>query len=208
MVRLVSIRSVIIKLMTTFYICRHGQTENNQRRRLMGWIDTPLTESGIKNAKSSAAKLHGIHINKIVSSDLGRSFISAYIIARELGYDDEILLLAGLREHNYGDWANLTYDDPKLEALTDRTFIPPNGESLIAMQTRVIACIQDISIKFPGQSVLVVAHDGTINAIRAFFLKDDIDSSDDLDNAHDFVGKFIIENGKITSFEEIDGKQI
>lgn len=95
--------------MTTFYICRHGETENNKRKRLMGWTDTPLTEEGKLNAKSSASKLKAIHIDQIVSGDLGRAFATAYIISRQLGYSSDIEMSAGLREMNYGDLANQPY---------------------------------------------------------------------------------------------------
>ncbi len=42
--------------MTMFYICRHGETENNKNRLLSGWIDTPLTEEGVQNALSANVK--------------------------------------------------------------------------------------------------------------------------------------------------------
>lgn len=93
--------------MTSFYICRHGQSENNKHGRLSGWIDTPLTEEGVRNAASSAAKLNGTKIDKIVSSDLGRAFVTAYIISRKLNYSNEIELNKGLREINYGELGNM-----------------------------------------------------------------------------------------------------
>ena len=100
--------------MTTFYICRHGQTENNKNKRLSGWIDTPLTADGIKNAATSAEKLRSIKFDKIISSDLGRAFITAYLISRKLGYTSTIELSKELREVNYGDLANLPYSEAGL----------------------------------------------------------------------------------------------
>src|SRR6266545_7227401 len=98
--------------MTTFYICRHGETENNKKKRLSGWIDTPLTEEGIKNASSSADKLRSIAFDKIISSDLGRAFVTAYLISRSLGYTSAIELHKDLREVNYGELANKFYSGP------------------------------------------------------------------------------------------------
>src|SRR4051812_48009737 len=112
--------------MTTFYICRHGQTENNKNRRLSGWIDTPLTNEGVANAQASAAKLRVIHLDTIISSDLGRAFTTAYIIARELGFAGEIERTAGLREVNYGELANHSYDDyPEMTAAENADYTPP-----------------------------------------------------------------------------------
>jgi broad specificity phosphatase PhoE len=55
----------------TFYIVRHGETENNRARRLSGWIDTPLTDTGLKPTKKVIAKLANVLIDEMYSSDVG-----------------------------------------------------------------------------------------------------------------------------------------
>jgi len=189
--------------MTVFYICRHGETENNKAKRFSGWIDTPLTEVGIKDADSSANKLRSVNLDKIVSSDMGRAFTTAYIISRKLDYSGEIERLAGLREVNYGDYANQPHDIyPQLTPIENAEFVSPNGESLVQMQARVLACLDDLAVKYEGKTVIVVAHDGNINAIRASFTKENIGVADGIHNAHDFVARFEYQNGKITAFTE------
>ena len=91
--------------MTTFYIVRHGQSELNTQHRLQGHIDSPLTEKGVKDAALVAKKLKKMQFDKIYSSDLGRAFRTAYLIAKDLGFSDEIETNSGLREINYGDFA-------------------------------------------------------------------------------------------------------
>lgn len=190
--------------MTTFLICRHGQTENNKRDRFSGWIDTPLTEQGVHDAQSSAEKLKGTKLSRIVSSDLGRAFTTAYIITRQLGLSIEIERMSGLREANYGDFANLPYSVyPELSPEENAVFVSPNGESLTQMQERVLACVYDLAAQSPEASILLAAHDGTINAIRASYLKQHMGIADLVHNAHNFVGTFTIENGVITSFAEV-----
>ncbi len=190
--------------MTTFYICRHGETENNKNGRFSGWIDTSLTDEGVKNATSSAAKLQGISFDKIISSDLGRTFITAYLIARKLGYSSEIERLKDLREVNYGDIANMPYSSyPELSPEENANYAPPNGESLAQMQKRVMACINGISSSNPDKTILLVAHDGTINAVNASFTDQSIGIVDATHNAHDSVAEFTVDNGSITSFTEI-----
>jgi broad specificity phosphatase PhoE len=191
--------------MTIFYICRHGQTENNKNGRLSGWIDTPLTAEGARDAASSAAKLGGARLDKIVSSDMGRAFITAYLIARSLGYSSEIERRKGLRDVNYGDLANMPIAAyPELSAPENTNYVPGAGESLAQMQQRVMTCVQDISSDNPGKTILLVCHDGTINAVRASFARLDIGVVDSTsENAHDFVAKFVYDNGRVVSFDEI-----
>lgn len=187
--------------MTTFYICRHGESENNKRRRLMGWLDTPLTDEGVQNAASSAAKLKGIKFDKIVSSDLGRAFTTAYLISRELGYTDEIKRSRELREVNYGDLANMPYAAyPEKSQAENTNFAPPNGESLAQMQQKVLAYAHKLSADNADKTILLVGHHGTINAVHASFTGEDMGTADANEKTHDFVAKFTVANGSITSF--------
>lgn len=170
----------------------------------MGWIDSPLTAEGKTNAKSSAAKLKDLPIDLIVSSDLGRAFITAYLIARQLGYDSEIEVFSDLREMNYGDLANQPYHNyPELSPEENTFFTPPNGESLDQMQKRVLECINKIGANNEGKTTLIVAHDGTINAIMAHYNKRSLGLEDDHHNAHDFVAKFEWDQGQIKSLVEL-----
>jgi broad specificity phosphatase PhoE len=190
--------------MTTFYICRHGQTENNKAGKLMGWIDTSLTDEGVQNAVSSAAKLNGIKFDKIVSSDLGRAFATAYLISRKIGYTDEIERSRELREVNYGDLANQPYSAyPEKSAAENTNFAPPNGESLAQMQQRVLAFVYKLSTDNPDKTILLVGHHGTINAIHASFTGEDMGTADANEKAHDFAAQFTVNNGSITSFTEL-----
>jgi broad specificity phosphatase PhoE len=190
--------------MTEFYISRHGQTEFNQQKRLQGWIDTPLTAEGVQNAKSAAAKLRGLQIDSIISSDLGRAFVTAYLVVRELGIDIEIERSSELREVNYGDLAGKPYSAyPNLTPQENATFVSPNGESLVQMQQRVLGYIQQLTTHNPNGTILLVAHDGTINAIRANFSGESMGTADLTRNAHDFVAKFTHDGSKVTSFNEL-----
>lgn len=170
----------------------------------MGWMDSPLTDEGKLNAKASAATLKNIPIDQIVSSDLGRAFTTAYIISRQLGYTAEIAMDTGLREVNYGDMANLPYDAfPDLSPDEKLNFIPPNGESLSQMQQRVLNCVALLSAKYEGKTVLLVTHDGVINALRASYTGNSLAEEDNTHNPHDFVGRFEWADGKIQSYEVV-----
>jgi broad specificity phosphatase PhoE len=190
--------------MITFYISRHGVTENNKAQRFSGWIDSPLTEEGVQNALLTASKLSSIHFDRVVSSDMGRAFICAYIITRKLGIDLEIERNSGLREMNYGDFADRPYSEyPNMTLKENTVFIPPNGESLVQMQQRILAAVKKLAETSDSKTVLLVAHDGTINSIRASFTGEDMGTADTVHNPHDFVGKFEYENGKVVSFAKV-----
>jgi broad specificity phosphatase PhoE len=193
--------------MNTFYIVRHGETENNRIKRLSGWIDTPLTEKGLEPTQAVIAKLSGIHIDEMYSSDMGRAFITAYVLARGLGFTKEIHRLPGLREVNYGDAANLpsakAYElYPKLDR--DTHYTPTNGESLDHMQKRVFQTIDDLNEQHEDANIVLVCHSGVMAALKASHIGQDF-GEHNISEAypHDFVGKFAFAEGAVTSFEEV-----
>jgi probable phosphoglycerate mutase len=192
--------------MTTFYICRHGQTENNKAERLSGWIDTPLTDEGIQNALTAASKVVGVRFDRIISSDLGRAFITAYIIVRKNGLELQIERARGLREINYGELANAPFSKyPPLSPEENTAFVCPGGESLARMQERVLAYLTELAAANAGKTILLVGHDGTINAVRSKFTGEPIGITDLTHNAHDFIGMFTFDDGEVLAFQEVTG---
>lgn len=193
--------------MNTFYIVRHGETENNIAGRLSGWVDSPLTERGLEPTAKANEKLVSLKFDAIYSSDFGRAFMTAYEIARGLNLTHEIKRMAGLREVNYGDAGNMFRDEayklyPRLDR--DTTYLPPHGESLECMQRRVLQTIAGIDARHTDETILIVVHSGTIAAIRASFLNVDF-GEHNISEAypHDYVGTFTMQNGKIASFNQI-----
>jgi broad specificity phosphatase PhoE len=192
--------------MNTFYIVRHGETENNRARRLSGWIDTPLTENGLEPTQKVITKLKKVQIDEMYSSDVGRAFITAYELTRGLNYTNEIKRLAGLREVNYGDAANMfSAEAYKLYPLLDRDthYAPPNGESLDHMQKRVFATIDQLNKTHTNANIVLVCHSGVMAALHASHIGQDF-GEHNISEAypHDYVGVFTFENGAVTSFNE------
>lgn len=193
--------------MSIFYICRHGQTEYNAELKIQGWFDTPLTDEGVENAHRAAEKMKNLGIDSIYSSDLGRAFITAYIISRDLGYQKEISFSKDLREVEYGDLSGL----PESQVLdiynhlnNADAYIPPHGESLEHMQARVLVYINRLSIEDPKKIRLLVTHDCVINAIYSSFSNLDFgDYNNDHSNPHGFVAKIEVDDNKIKTFEEV-----
>ena len=68
------------------YIIRHGKTYWNNEKKIQGWADIELTESGRRVAYDSAEGMKDIHFDAIYSSPLKRAYETACILkgSREL----------------------------------------------------------------------------------------------------------------------------
>jgi len=193
--------------MNTFYIVRHGETENNRAKRLSGWIDTPLTDTGLQPTQQVIKKLAKIRIDEMYSSDVGRAFITAYVLARGLNFTQEIRRLSGLREVNYGDAANMFSAEayklyPKLDR--DTHYTPPHGESLDHMQRRVFKTLNELNDTHTDANIVLVCHSGVMAAIRASHIGQDF-GEHNISEAypHDYVGVFTLADGEVASFKEV-----
>lgn len=189
-----------------FYLVRHGETINNREHRFSGWVDSPLTPEGLEPAQRVINKIKHLEISDIFSSDIGRAFITAYVVSRGIGFYSEIKRLPGLREVNYGDAGNM----PVKEAFSkypgidrDIAFVPPNGESLFQMQSRVFATVSYIDSLYEGQNILLVSHSGVMSALHSMHLGSNFGEHNAVyEYPHDSVWKFVFKDGSIQSFEE------
>ena len=88
------------------YIVRHGQTSWNKELRWQGNKDVPLDVTGISQSSKLAEKLSLYPLNKMYSSPLKRTVMSAEIIKRKKNVD--IIYRDGLREIRLGQWEGCT----------------------------------------------------------------------------------------------------
>ncbi|MDC9604282.1 2,3-diphosphoglycerate-dependent phosphoglycerate mutase GpmB [Xenorhabdus griffiniae] len=150
--------------MLQVYLVRHGETEWNVARRIQGQSDSPLTETGRRQAHLVAQRVKSENITHVITSDLGRTRQTAEIIARACGCD--IILEPRLRELNMGVLENreLTSLTPKEESwrksLVDGT--PngriPEGESMDEVSTRMRAALENCLNLPAGSRPLLVSH--------------------------------------------------
>ena len=83
-------------------LLRHGQTTYNATNRMQGHLDSPLSETGLAQARSAAELVAKLGGSKIVASDLQRAANTAQIIADRLGLP--VSTDARLRETHLGEW--------------------------------------------------------------------------------------------------------
>ena len=132
-------------------LARHGETDDNQQPiRFQGFRDTPLNDTGRRQAHELAARVAGDGIRSLWSSDLSRAFETAEIVGERIGLEPRPD--ARLREANRGKWEGHLFieierEDPERFAAWMRagpSWRFPGGESLQDQLDRVNAALADI----------------------------------------------------------------
>lgn len=192
--------------MITLYLVRHGKTEYNIERRIQGHIDTPLTDEGYENAFRVAERLRGIKFDHIYSSDLGRAFITAHVIAEKLCLENRIVRERRLREKNYGEFnGKKIIELEKAHPGEDSLFCPPGGESFSDMQKRIVSFIEELEQKHKDKTALIVTHSGCIRAIASHFRITDVRKNAKMEVSNEYIGRIVIEKGILVSYEKLSG---
>lgn len=159
----------------TIFLTRHGETEWNLVHRVQGQSDSPLTPTGIDQAKDLATKLKRIKFSAIFSSDLLRAKRTAEIIA--LDKELQVKTAQALRERAFGPFEGKTRDefDQELKKLIDKRDrlsdkqkfsykLHPQVESDEEIVSRLITFLREIAVAFRHKNILVISHGGIIRA--------------------------------------------
>jgi broad specificity phosphatase PhoE len=136
----------ILKMpMNEIYLIRHGETEWNAQGRFQGKLDSPLTDTGARQAEAIGRRLAGLDLSveAFIVSPLGRTCQTAAIIAG-LAHLPAAQLDHRLAEVSLGSWDGLTHIDIDaqwpglLDGSTpfDWFFRSPDGESYDAVLQR------------------------------------------------------------------------
>lgn len=149
-------------------LARHGETDDNvEPFRFQGFADTPLNDTGRRQAAEMAERVAGDGIASLWASDLSRARETAEIVGARIGL--EPVLDARLREGARGRWEghlmrDIERSEPELYAAwrrPDPGFRFPGGESLPEQQRRVTESLAEIRAAGPLPA-LVVCHGGSI----------------------------------------------
>ena len=130
------------------YLMRHGETLFNKRRKIQGWCDSPLTKTGILQAKAAKKCLKAISFDHYYSS-----ISETYCDTR----------LKQLKERNFGDFEGESEDlNPKRwsEFNYDDLFPHYGGEYTHDVVERMSKCLLEIMENDDHQNVLAVSHGG------------------------------------------------
>ncbi|MBQ3337081.1 MAG: histidine phosphatase family protein [Selenomonadaceae bacterium] len=157
--------------MMRIFLIRHGETEWNRQNRLQGNSDTHLSPEGFHQAITLSEHAPFHHVDAIYSSDLTRALSTANILAER--FDLTVKVLPELRETDFGDWEGRFINDLFKESpkefgkfFTDpERCHPPNGETFLEAQARVMIGIREIIANHDNQNVVVVSHGAAIRLI-------------------------------------------
>lgn len=155
---------------TTLIFVRHGQTVWNSQGRWQGWLDSPLSEQGVEQARRAADELRDTHIDAVYCSDAGRAMHTAKIIAASHGLKPVPDTL--LRERFYGGHEGLTareieekHPGSRFSAArgdTRETYRPPGGETMAEVRERLKRFLANRADEIRGKTVLIVTHSGVV----------------------------------------------
>ena len=147
-------------------LLRHGRTAANAAGLLQGRVDNALDDYGQRQALASATAL-GRPV-RVVSSPLLRARETAAALGLPFEIDDRWV------ELDYGAWDGRPVRDLPADTWaawrSDPTFVPPGGESLVALQHRVETAIGELAEAAATQDIVVVSHVSPIKAALAWAL--------------------------------------
>jgi len=152
-------------------LVRHGETEFNRQRLILGHGPEPLNDKGQAQALSAAVAVSKDTPFVLYASPLARTIQTAEAIASESSVD--LTPMPGLEEIDAGDMEGLTGRDlqeryPEVMRVwrTDpASAMMPDGESLGNVQNRAWSAITDIAQRHIDDTVVVVSHNFPIQAI-------------------------------------------
>ena len=152
-------------------LVRHGETEFNRQRLILGRGPEPLNATGQAQALAAAVAVSRNAPFVLYSSPTVRTIQTAEAIASECSV--AFTPMPGLEEIDAGDLEGLTgsqlqeqYPDVMRGWRNDPASAKmPNGESLGDVQNRTWAVINDIAQRHEDDTVVVVTHNFPIQAI-------------------------------------------
>ncbi len=159
-----------------FYLVRHGQTMFNAREVMQGWVDSPLTELGVNQAKGlgEGLEMEGVDFVAAYASVSERAADTAHYALGSRDGEIPVTLSENFKEFNFGEleatpndeaWAN--FDLANLNFM-ELSFEEWGGESMQDVIDRSTGELETIAEEYSAQgggNILVGSHGMTIMAV-------------------------------------------
>lgn len=161
-----------------FYVFRHGQTDNNQKRIWQGCrINIDLNATGVEQAHILAQSLKEKNLQLVVSSPLVRAYHTGQVVAEICQIP--LMVQNNLHEADYGVAEGLTFEEvrQKWPHVFGR-WIDPNardfnigfegGETQQAVLNRIFEVFDNLAQNAQYDCVGIAIHGGTIALLMAY----------------------------------------
>lgn len=181
------------------YLMRHGQTLFNQRRKVQGWCDSPLTKVGSGQAIIAGEyfKTNNITFDYAYSSTSERACDTLEYVSN-IPYKS----VKGLKEWNFGTFEGESEDlNPPLPY--GDFFVKYGGEEEIEFRNRVVETIYSIMKNNDHNTVLAVSHGAACRQFMMYWAHNsNVDQKERLGNC--CILKFEFENDEFKLLEIIN----
>lgn len=162
------------------YFLRHGETTHSQTGGYCGFIDPPLTPSGLEMAQAFANAYKQLPWAAIFTSPMKRTLATVRPLCEAVNMEPQ--LREGLKEIDYGQWEDKTpayvkehYAEDFWNWNRDPAWnSPTGGETAMQIANRASLVISEIEENFESGNVLVVSHRATIRIILCRLLGMDL----------------------------------
>ncbi|MBI4237895.1 MAG: histidine phosphatase family protein [Deltaproteobacteria bacterium] len=175
-------------------LVRHGQTDWNAGRRVMGRQPIGLNATGRAQVAALAGALAECNVVAIYASPTRRTMESAELLLDGHRGDAPLQEDPGLVEIDYGDWVNLPFEAVEPQpSFTEYLVRPsqmqiPGGERPTEVQARAVAAVERMRSAHPSGRVAVVSHADVIKVVLVHYLGMPLDRWQ----------QFKIDNGSLT----------
>lgn len=161
---------------TRVLLVRHGVADG-AADIAVGQTDLPLSATGAEGFRKLASSWNGRPPDRLFASDLARASSSAAILGEAWNLD--VTIDPRLREMDFGDWDGRLWSEIRAtEAAVLKKWMDswwrhpaPGGESMGDVARRATAWLDEILAAHAGETVVAVAHGGTIRTALCHVLE-------------------------------------
>jgi len=185
--------------MTMFFLVRHGAHGLVDRVLVGRMPGVSLSEEGREQARCIALMLFSKRITALQSSPQPRAQETAHPIAERLSLPIEIS--SAIDELDAGTWTGQPFaalsNDPLWTAWNSArgSARPPQGESMVELQTRAMAHVNGIASATPEGRIAMVSHAEVIRTIVMNVLRMPLDEFHRIEIAPGTISTVAIEAG-------------
>jgi isoleucyl-tRNA synthetase len=152
-----------------YFVMRHGESISNTKNEISAitGANDSLTEKGEQQVSDSAKFLKKEKIDVIITSPFLRTKQTAEIIAKEIGFEGEIIEDSRIGEMQVSDWNGKTWREYISQFTRQERFEKHigNAENWEDVHQRAAGFMFDIDKKYENKNILIVSHGGPVTLI-------------------------------------------